>query len=242
MRAYVRFATRRRTSLRDRRHAGTCTHTRFDARTRKPGRCIHGRFLHARRGGEGRVSGFVAFIIRHSVRRLNLGQCGKKATRTSWASWQRGEEGREREGERERSATKREKEGSESEVCVCVCVYAYHYARARASVHARVVYASAAEPCGASISFSFSFFLFSFLFRTRHLASSSIFFPPFSLGSTSTLSTFRFRGTGKEGEREGKKFGCEAKKKRTTKRESVKVPKSSVKALEFAVEEKGRRR
>lgn len=156
------------------------------------------------------------------------------------AARRRGERegGRERE-ERDEARERRKRVGG---VCVCVCVYAYHYARARASVHARVVYASAAEPCGASISFSFSFFLFSFLFRTRHLASSSIFFPPFSLGSTSTLSTFRFRGTGKEGEREGKKFGCEAKKKRTTKRESVKVPKSSVKALEFAVEEKGRRR
>lgn len=148
----------------------------------------------------------------------------------------------EREGGREREERDEARERRKRVGGMCVCVYAYHYARARASVHARVVYASAAEPCGASISFSFSFFLFSFLFRTRHLASSSIFFPPFSLGSTSTLSTFRFRGTGKEGEREGKKFGCEAKKKRTTKRESVKVPKSSVKALEFAVEEKGRRR
>lgn len=215
VRAYVRFATRRRTSLRDRRHAGTCTHTRFDARTRKPGRCIHGRFLHARRGGEGRVSGFVAFIIRHSVRRLNLGQCGKKATRTSWASWQRGEEGREREGERERSATKREKEGSESEVCVCVCVRVSLCTRAReCACTSRVRIRCRTVRRVDFFLFFLFFFLFSFLFRTRHLASSSIFFPPFSLGSTSTLSTFRFHGTGKEGERKViKKFGCEARKK-----------------------------
>lgn len=170
VRAYVRFATRRRTSLRDRRHAGTCTHTRFDARTRKPGRCIHGRFLHARRGGEGRVSGFVAFIIRHSVRRLNLGQCGKKATRTSWASWQRGEEGREREGERERSATKREKEGSESEVCVCVCTRIIMHARARVCMHESCTHPLPNRAARRFLSlFPFSSSLSSFVRVTLHL-------------------------------------------------------------------------
>ena len=122
------------------------------------------------RGGEGRVSGFVAFIIRHSVRRLNLGQCGKKATRTSWASWQRGEEGREREGERERSATKREKEGSESEVCVCVCTRIIMHARARVCMHESCTHPLPNRAARRFLSlFPFSSSLSSFVRVTLHL-------------------------------------------------------------------------
>lgn len=157
------------------------------------------------------------------------------------AARRRGERegGRERE-ERDEARERRKRVGG---VCVCVCVRVSLCTRAReCACTSRVRIRCRTVRRVDFFLFFLFFFLFSFLFRTRHLASSSIFFPPFSLGSTSTLSTFRFRGTGKEGEREGKKFGCEAKKKRTTKRESVKVPKSSVKALEFAVEEKGRRR
>lgn len=201
--------------LRDRRH------TRFDTRTRKPGRCIRGRFLHARRGGEGRVSGFVAFIIRHSVRRLNLGQCGKKATHELGELAARQSGGRERE--REEGRRERKKEASWR--CVYLCVRVSLCTRAR-------VYASAAEPCGASISFSFSssFFSSSSSSFARSYASPRIFSRPsiFFPEDRPPRRLFAFawnRGGeifGKSGRERGKNRGEGAKrgkKERTIKRE-----------------------
>lgn len=166
--------------------------------------------------------------------RARVGRVGSAA--------KRGERGRERERGARRS--ERKKEASRRCVCVCVCTRIIMHARARVCMHESCTHPL---PNRAARRFLSLFpFLFPLLFPLSY-ASPCIFFHFLSsFFSRIDLHAFDFSlsWNGERRREEGdKKIRVRSeKKKRTTKRESVKVPKSSVKALEFAVEEKGRRR